>query len=81
MCIEEKAEPLEINMSSSTITTIFFLGGITFLADLFLFIKLKTAGNSTLQNLILFLKIYILSLLGVLSSGVLFVSLFMVAHG
>ncbi len=81
MCIEEKAEPLEINMSSSTITTIFFLGGITFLADLFLFIKLKVADNSTLQNSMLFLKIYILSVLGVLSSGVLFVSLFMVAHG
>jgi hypothetical protein len=68
-------------MSSSTITTIFFLGGITFLADLFLFIKLKVADNSTLQNSMLFLKIYILSVLGVLSSGVLFVSLFMVAHG
>lgn len=81
MCTEEKAEPLEINMSSSTITTIFFLGGITFLADLFLFIKLKVADNSTLQNSMLFLKIYILSVLGVLSSGVLFVSLFMVAHG
>lgn len=81
MCTEEKVEPLEINMSSSTITTIFFLGGITFLADLFLFIKLKVADNSTLQNSMLFLKIYILSVLGVLSSGVLFVSLFMVAHG
>ena len=81
MCTEEKAEPLEINMSSSTITTIFFLGGITFLADLFLFVKLKVADNSTLQNSMLFLKIYILSVLGVLSSGVLFVSLFMVAHG
>lgn len=81
MCTEEKAEPLEINMSSSTITTIFFLGGITFLADLFLFIKLKVADNSTLQNSMMFLKIYILSVLGVLSSGVLFVSLFMVAHG
>jgi hypothetical protein len=68
-------------MSSSTITTIFFLGGITFLADLFLFIKLKVADNSTLQNSMMFLKIYILSVLGVLSSGVLFVSLFMVAHG
>jgi hypothetical protein len=68
-------------MSSSTITTIFFLGGITFLADLFLFVKLKVADNSTLQNSMMFLKIYILSVLGVLSSGVLFVSLFMVAHG
>ena len=81
MYTEEKAEPLEINMSSSTITTIFFLGGITFIADLFLFIKLKGADNSTLENSMLFIKIYISSILGVLSTGVLFVSLFMVAHG
>lgn len=81
MYIEEKAEPLEINMSSSTITTIFFLGGITFIADLFLFIKLKGADNSALENSMLFIKIYISSILGVLSTGVLFVSLFMVAHG
>ena len=81
MYIEEKAEPLEINMSSSTITTIFFLGGITFIADLFLFIKLKGIDNSILENSMLFIKIYISSILGVLSTGVLFVSLFMVAHG
>ncbi len=81
MYIEEKAEPLEINMSSSTITTIFFLGGITFIADLFFFIKLKGADNSTLENSMLFIKIYISSILGVLSTGVLFVSLFMVSHG
>ena len=81
MYTEEKAEPLEINMSSSTITTIFFLGGITFIADLFLFIKLKGIDNSILENSMLFIKIYISSILGVLSTGVLFVSLFMVAHG
>ena len=81
MYSEAKAEPLEIEMNSSTVTTIFFLGGLTFIADLFLFLRLKSAESSSLQSLTLFIKIYTVSVLGVLASGVLFVSLFMVDHG
>jgi hypothetical protein len=73
-------------MSSNTITLIFCLGGLTFLVNwvLFLWFNHQKLSSSYFGNLSLVktLLIYLLlSSLGVLSMGVLFVSALMLSHG
>jgi hypothetical protein len=71
-------------MESFVVTLIFILGGLTFLVNwAFLVLKEKSGTKpdspmATLKRLVVY---FLLSSLGVLISGVLFVSIFMLAHG
>ena len=71
-------------MESFAVTLIFILGGLTFLVNwAFLVLKEKSgtktdSSMATLKRLVMY---FLLSSLGVLISGVLFVSIFMLAHG
>lgn len=71
-------------MESFVVTLIFILGGLTFLVNwAFLVLKEKSGTKTdspmaTLKRLVMY---FLLSSLGVLISGVLFVSIFMLAHG
>ncbi len=71
-------------MESFAVTLIFILGGLTFLVNwAFLVLKEKSGTKTdspmtTLKRLVMY---FLLSSLGVLISGVLFVSIFMLAHG
>ena len=71
-------------MESFAVTLIFILGGLTFLVNwAFLVLKEKSGTKTdspmaTLKGLVMY---FLLSSLGVLISGVLFVSIFMLAHG
>lgn len=71
-------------MESFAVTLIFILGGLTFLVNwAFLVLKEKSgtkpdSSMTTLKRLVVY---FLLSSLGVLISGVLFVSIFMLAHG
>jgi len=73
-------------MSSNTITLIFCLGGLTFLANWICLSYFYLKNNSvTLDSKIQFLKklfyMIIFSTIGVLATGVLFVSALMFSHG
>jgi len=73
-------------MSSNTITLIFCLGGLTFLANWIYLSYFYLKNNSvTLDSKIQFLKklfyMIIFSTIGVLAMGVLFVSALMFSHG
>ena len=71
-------------MESFAVTLIFILGGLTFLVNwAFLVLKEKSCTKTdspmaTLKRLVMY---FLLSSLGVLISGVLFASIFMLAHG
>jgi len=73
-------------MSSNTITLIFCLGGITFLVNwaLFLWFNHQKLTNSYLGKLSFiktFLVYLLVSSIGVLSTGIIFVSALMFSHG
>tara|TARA_B100000530_G_C15816099_1_gene431564 strand:- start:469 stop:690 length:222 start_codon:yes stop_codon:yes gene_type:complete len=73
-------------MSSNTITLIFCLGGLTFLANWICLIYFYFKNNSvTLNGKIEVLKTFfymlLFSTIGVLAMGVLFVSALMFSHG
>ena len=73
-------------MSSNTITLIFCLGGLTFLVNwvLFLWFNYQKLSSSYIGKLSLLktLLIYLLiSSIGVLSMGIIFVSALMFSHG
>ena len=73
-------------MSSNTITLIFCLGGITFLVNwvLFLWLNHQKLESSYLGKLSLaktFLVYLLVSSMGVLSMGIIFVSALMFSHG
>ena len=73
-------------MSSNTITLIFCLGGLTFLVNWFflMFIYFKNNTNH-INNLVSLSKMLffclIISSVGVLATGILFVSALMFSHG
>ena len=73
-------------MSSNTITLIFCLGGITFLANWILILSIYFRGNPLeLKNIPGLIKLLLInlavSIVGVLAMGVLFVTALMVSHG
>tara|TARA_B100001758_G_C18144444_1_gene470656 strand:- start:478 stop:699 length:222 start_codon:yes stop_codon:yes gene_type:complete len=73
-------------VSSNTITLVFCLGGITFLVNwvLFLWLNSQKIASSYLGKLSLtktFLVYLLISSIGVLSMGIIFVSALMFAHG
>jgi len=73
-------------VSSNTITLVFCLGGITFLVNwvLFLWLNNQKLASSYLGKLSLtktFLVYLLISSIGVLSMGIIFVSALMFAHG
>ena len=73
-------------MSSNTITLIFCLGGITFLVNwvLFLCVNHQKLARSYLGKLSLaktFFVYLLVSTIGVLSMGIIFVSAVMFSHG
>jgi len=73
-------------VSSNTITLVFCLGGITFLVNwaLFLWLNNQKLANSYFGKLSLiktFLVYLLISSIGVLSMGIVFVSALMFAHG
>jgi len=73
-------------VSSNTITLVFCLGGITFLVNwvLFLWLNSQKIACSFLGKLSLtktFLVYLLISSIGVLSMGIIFVSALMFAHG
>ena len=73
-------------MSSTTITLVFCLGGITFLVNWVVFLLLN---HKKLENTILgmssqiktFLIYILISTIGVISMGIVFVSALMMSHG
>jgi hypothetical protein len=71
-------------MESFAVTLIFILGGLTFLVN-WAFLILKGTDihqdESSSAKCIKLLVYFLLSSLGVLAGGVLFVSVFMFAHG
>ena len=71
-------------MESFAITLIFILGGLTFLVN-WAFLILKGTEIDQEESLLVkctkLLFYFLLSSLGVLAGGVLFVSVFMFAHG
>jgi len=73
-------------MSSNTITLIFCLGGLTFLANWIfianIYLKSKPIEVDSIPRLfkILFFNLLV-SIIGVLAMGVLFVSALMISHG
>lgn len=73
-------------MSSNTVTMIFCLGGVTFLANWIylssIYIRDKEIRLDSRFDLFKFLIYFLLvSILGVLATGVVFVSALMFAHG
>ena len=73
-------------MGSNTITLIFCLGGITFLANwiylLSLYVKDRGITLDTMGKLFKFILFCLVtSTIGVLFTGILFVSALMIAHG
>ncbi len=73
-------------MSSNTITLIFCLGGITFLFNWLLILNWYFKNNSLqIANKIQFARIFLaclfISIFGVLTTGVIFVSALMFSHG
>ena len=73
-------------MSSNTITLIFCLGGLTFLFNWVFFLHLYFKNNAVqisdrLQLIKTFFVHLIVSTIGVLTMGVLFVSALMISHG
>lgn len=73
-------------MSSITITLIFCLGGITFLVNwvLFLWLNQKKLENTFLgksSQIKTFLIYILISTIGVMSMGIVFVSALMISHG
>ncbi len=70
-------------METSAVTLIFILGGITFLVNWMLFFRGKEvpAANFNFLTFKRFVLYFTISSLGVLISGVIFVSIFMLAHG
>jgi hypothetical protein len=71
-------------MESFAVTLIFILGGLTFLVN-WAFLILKGTEVNQDESLVVkstkLLVYFLLSSLGVLAGGVLFVSVFMFAHG
>tara|TARA_B100001250_G_C19700550_1_gene744553 strand:+ start:334 stop:555 length:222 start_codon:yes stop_codon:yes gene_type:complete len=73
-------------VSSNTITLVFCLGGITFLVNwiLFLWLNKQKLASSYFGKISLtktFLVYLLISSIGVLSMGIIFVSALMFAHG
>ncbi len=73
-------------MSSNTITLIFCLGGLTFLFNWVFFLHLYFKNSAVqitdrFQLIKTFLVHLIISTIGVLTMGVLFVSALMISHG
>ena len=73
-------------MSSNTITIIFFLGGLTFLANRIFLLHIYFKNNLVkLEGKVHFSKLLLifllLSTIGVLTMGVIFVSALMFSHG
>ena len=73
-------------MSSTTITLVFCLGGITFLVNwvLFLLLNQKKLENTFLgmsSQIKTFLIYILISTIGVISMGIAFVSALMISHG
>ena len=73
-------------MSSNTITLIFCLGGITFLFNWLLILHWYFKNNSLqitnkIQLARIFLACLFISIFGVLTTGVIFVSALMFSHG
>ena len=73
-------------MSSNTITMIFCLGGITFLFNWLFFLNWYFKNNSLqitgkIQQVKIFLTCLLISIFGVLGTGVIFVSALMFSHG
>ena len=71
-------------MESFAVTLIFILGGLTFLVNWAFLILRGTEvyqEESLLARCTKLLVYFLLSSLGVLAGGVLFVSIFMLAHG
>ena len=73
-------------MSSNTITLIFCLGGITFLANWIFILSIYFRANPLeLNNISGLIKLLLInlavSIFGVLAMGVLFVTALMVSHG
>ena len=71
-------------MESFAVTLIFILGGLTFLVNWAFLILKGTEVNqdeSSVAKSTKLLVYFLLSSLGVLAGGVLFVSVFMFAHG
>lgn len=73
-------------MSSNTITMIFCLGGITFLFNWLFFLNWYFKNNSLhitgkIQQVKIFLACLLISIFGVLGTGVIFVSALMFSHG
>ena len=73
-------------MSSNTITMIFCLGGITFLFNWLFFLNWYFKNNSlqitgNIQQVKIFLACLLISIFGVLGTGVIFVSALMFSHG
>ena len=73
-------------MSSTTITLVFCLGGITFLVNWVVFLllnhkKLETTILGMSSQIKTFLIYILISTIGVISMGIVFVSALMISHG
>ena len=73
-------------MSPTTITLVFCLGGITFLVNwmIFLLLNQKNLENTFLgisSQIKTFLIYILISTIGVISMGIVFVSALMISHG